>query len=195
MPLQSNGLRVGIGWSSSGGRTVSALGHGFVKASPMRVEGIPLRVVAGDQVGEVNRYGVSAIARQSKAHAWCAICLKERRMEPWGPDQCDCSRTNKLRTEFNPQESGRLFRWRITGATLGQCDRSPRHSVRGGYHVISMRSASAELRLRCTVYNFSNSSVCDSSRFFPLSAGPPSARGGRVGDGVLSGRGNPGPSL
>ena len=54
-------------------------------ASLMRVAGIPSRVVIGYHGGEYNALGKYVMVRQSEAHAWCEVWIKEegwRRIDP-----------------------------------------------------------------------------------------------------------------
>jgi len=54
-------------------------------ASLMRIAGIPSRVVIGYHGGEYNALGKYVIVRQSEAHAWCEVWIKDegwRRIDP-----------------------------------------------------------------------------------------------------------------
>jgi transglutaminase-like putative cysteine protease len=84
----------------------------------MRAAGIPSRIVAGYQGGEYNKFGNYLIVRQSDAHAWTEIWIKDRgwiRIDPTAavsPDRIELGLDQALlndRSSFRIQNKNPLF--------------------------------------------------------------------------------------
>ena len=52
----------------------------------MRAAGVPARVVAGYQGGEINPVNKTVIVHQFDAHAWAEVWLQGQRLGAGGPD-------------------------------------------------------------------------------------------------------------
>lgn len=90
-------------------------------ATLMRVAGIPARVIAGYQGGEMNPLGGHLIVRQSDAHAWVEVWIDDQGAQGWtridptaavSPDRIEQS----VAAQTGPEGTPVLFKLRNLGA-------------------------------------------------------------------------------